>query len=142
MPSATAQGDPAGALSSLIRAVLDQPGMSTRRLSAESVDPETGQRPGATWLGDLARGEISRAPEPHVLRALAAGTGYSLFEVQAAAASQFLGFVPTEMSDLPDDVRAMVVLMSNADPSELPRARAVLEALISHRSEKSRSNDV
>ncbi len=106
-------------------------GATFREIAGRSVDPETGDSgPGLSWLNQLSKGTINRAPEPHILRALAVGLGVPRTRLQAAAAAQFLEYTSTELSDLPPDARAIVSHLSEVDPQELPRIRAVLEALI------------
>ncbi|MFE4397180.1 MULTISPECIES: hypothetical protein [Streptomycetaceae] len=132
----------APALTALVLAALDRPGMSLRRLAEASVDPETGDRISQTWLHDIAHDQVRRAPEPKFLRALAAGTGKPLVRVQQAAASQFLGYTATELSDLPEDARVIVGHLAGMDASELPQVRAVIEALLAKTDESSGKRDV
>ncbi|GAA1146083.1 hypothetical protein GCM10009664_12760 [Kitasatospora gansuensis] len=128
-------GDTGDALSRLVREALDRPGVTFRRLTESTVDPATGYRPGTTWLHKLVRNEVVRAPEPQVLRALAAGLGLPLLQVQRAAAAQYLDYVTTELTGLPADARAIVAHLAELDPADLPRVRAVIEALVAARAE-------
>ncbi|WP_405018357.1 hypothetical protein OHV05_16465 [Kitasatospora sp. NBC_00070] len=130
---ATVPGDTGDALSRLVREALDRPGVTFRRLTESTVDPATGYRPGTTWLHKLVRNEVVRAPEPQVLRALAAGLGLPLLQVQRAAAAQYLDYVTTELTGLPADARAIVAHLAELDPADLPRVRAVIEALVAAR---------
>ncbi len=139
---ASPTGGAVGALTRLVRDSLNQPGMSFRRFTEAAVDPETGYRPGTTWLHNLERGGVTRAPEPQVIRALAAGLNLPLTRVQQATAEQFLDYVGTELSGLPDDARLIVAHLADMDPAELPRALAVLEALIARKSQSSTDSDV
>ncbi|MBB4948201.1 hypothetical protein F4556_003736 [Kitasatospora gansuensis] len=132
---ATMSGDTGDALSRLVREALDRPGVTFRRLTESTVDPATGYRPGTTWLHKLVRNEVVRAPEPQVLRALAAGLGLPLLQVQRAAAAQYLDYVTTELTGLPADARAIVAHLAELDPADLPRVRAVIEALVAARAE-------
>ncbi|KQV15350.1 hypothetical protein ASC99_06995 [Kitasatospora sp. Root107] len=129
----TTPGDTGDALSRLVREALDRPGVTFRRLTEATVDPATGYRPGTTWLHKLVRNEVVRAPEPQVLRALAAGLGLPLLQVQRAAAAQYLDYVTTELTGLPADARAIVAHLAELDPADLPRVRAVIEALVAAR---------
>ncbi|WP_457029228.1 hypothetical protein [Kitasatospora sp. P5_F3] len=131
----TMPGDTGDALSRLVREALDRPGVTFRRLTEATVDPATGYRPGTTWLHKLVRNEVVRAPEPQVLRALAAGLGLPLIQVQRAAAAQYLDYVTTELTGLPADARAIVAHLAELDPADLPRVRAVIEALVAARTE-------
>ncbi|MFD4658000.1 hypothetical protein ACFWP2_20520 [Kitasatospora sp. NPDC058444] len=135
-------GGTGGALTALVRAVLDQPGMSFRRLAEAAVDPETGYRIGQTWLHKLTRGEVSRAPEPQVLRALAAGTSLPLTRVQQAAAEEFLGYTASELAGMPEDALVIVGHLADMDPTDLPQVRAVIEALLSKGDESSGKREV
>ncbi|MFJ9522014.1 hypothetical protein ACIRPK_27635 [Kitasatospora sp. NPDC101801] len=130
---ATVPGDTGDALSRLVREALDRPGVTFRRLTESTVDPATGYRPGTTWLHKLVRNEVVRAPEPQVLRALAAGLGLPVLQVQRAAAAQYLDYVTTELTGLPADARAIVAHLAELDPADLPRVRVVIEALVAAR---------
>ncbi|MFE7559638.1 hypothetical protein [Kitasatospora sp. NPDC057500] len=129
-----------GPLSALVSDALTR--MSFRELAEAAVDPESGYVPGLSYLNKLSKGKITRAPEPQVLRALATGIRLPLRQVQAAAAEEFLEYIPTELADLPPDVRAIVGHLADMDPTDLPRTRAVIEALIAAEDEKSRSRNV
>ncbi|MER5862069.1 hypothetical protein [Kitasatospora sp. NPDC002040] len=131
---ATTTGGADDALSRLVREALDRPGVTFRRLTESTVDPATGYRPGTTWLHKLVRNEVVRAPEPQVLRALAAGLGLPLLRVQQAAAAQYLDYVTTELTGLPADARAIVAHLAELDPADLPKVRAVIEAFVAGRS--------
>ncbi|MFD9064215.1 hypothetical protein ACFVZ3_22130 [Kitasatospora purpeofusca] len=131
-----------GALSELISSTIARPGMSYSRFAKLAVDPETGRNVGQTWLFDLTKGEVSRAPLPYMMRALAAGAGLPLERIQAAAAAQFLGYTATQLSDLPDDLQVIVGHLVGMDPTDLPRVRAVIEALSAHDVENSGQEEV
>ncbi|MDH6134631.1 hypothetical protein P3T37_004035 [Kitasatospora sp. MAA4] len=127
--SATEGGAASDALSRMVRAFLDEPGQSLRRLTEITIDPETGYTPGTTWLHKLGQNKVGRAPEPQALRALAAGLRRPLVEVQRAAAAQYLDYRATELSGYPDDVQAIVAHLTTLDPQDLPQVRAVIEKL-------------
>jgi hypothetical protein len=103
--------------------------MSYQALAAQSIDPETGERAGQTWLHKLVKGNVTRAPEARVLRALAVGLDLPLPEVQRAAAQQWLEYTSTELSELPEDVRVILGHLEGMTPDDLSRVRAVVEAL-------------
>ncbi|MFJ1708547.1 hypothetical protein [Kitasatospora sp. NPDC088346] len=117
------------ALTQMVRAALDRPGMSYQALAAVAIDPQTSEGVGATWLHKLVKGNVARAPEARVLRALAAGLKLPLPEVQRAAAEQWLQYTSTELSGLPEDVRVILGHLEGMAPDDLSRARAVIEAL-------------
>ncbi|SOB83162.1 hypothetical protein [Streptomyces sp. 1331.2] len=117
------------ALTQMVRAALDRPGMSYQTLAAIAIDPQSGEGVGATWLHKLVKGNVARAPEARVLRALAAGLKLPLSEVQRAAAEQWLQYTSTELSGLPEDVRVILGHLEGMAPEDLSRARAVIEAL-------------
>ncbi|WP_052707463.1 hypothetical protein [Streptomyces rubellomurinus] len=135
-------GPPTDALTALVRQAASQPGASLRGLARLTIDPETGYKIGQTWLHELIHGNISRAPEPKFLRALAAGIGLPLARVQQAAAAQFLEYTATELSDLPEDAKVIVGHLAGMDPSELPQVRAVVEALLAKKGENSSNPEV
>lgn len=134
MSKGTAGSD---ALTHMVRAALDQPDMSYQSLAAQSVDPETGEHAGQTWLHKLVQGNVTRAPEARVLRALAVGLKRPLPEVQRAAAEQWLQYTSTELSGLPEDVRVILGHLEGMEPAELSRVRAVVEALSAKSNESS-----
>ncbi|MDH6123416.1 hypothetical protein [Kitasatospora sp. GP82] len=134
MSNGTAGSD---ALTQLVRAALDQPGMSYQVLSDASIDPETGAKVGGTWLHKLVKGNVVRAPEPRVLRGLAVGLRRPLPEVKRAAAEQWLQYTNTELSGLPEDVRVILGHLEGMTPGDVSRARAVIEALSSRLNESS-----
>ncbi|MFB7905209.1 hypothetical protein ACFC1T_02105 [Kitasatospora sp. NPDC056076] len=134
MSNGTAGSD---ALTQMVRAALDRPDMSYQALSTAAVDPESGERVSTTWLHKLVQGNVVRAPEVRVLRALAAALRVPLLEVQRAAAEQWLQYTSTELSGLPEDVRAILGHLSGMKPGDLSKARAVIEALSTKSNESS-----
>ncbi|MFF0295590.1 hypothetical protein ACFYS8_13235 [Kitasatospora sp. NPDC004615] len=142
MANSTSGGDPRPTpLTDILNEALAG-GTTFREIAKQSIDPETGNGPGLSWLNDLAKGKVNRAPEPHTLRALAVGLRLPRTQVQAAAAEQFLEYTSSELSDLPPDARAIVSHLAEVNPHELPRIRAVLEALIAQSDAKSEPRDV
>jgi len=71
---------------------MHEQGLSYRRMSVRAIDPETGQRLGFQWLGKLAAGGLSKAPDPWQLRALAAALGVPGEVVKGLAARQWLEY--------------------------------------------------
>lgn len=65
--------------------------LSFEELSEISVDEETGYRPSGSHLWKIAKGEDIK-PSPKLMRAIAAGLGYPVERIQAAAARQYLGW--------------------------------------------------
>jgi hypothetical protein len=79
----------------LVRFVQDtmhEQGLSLRRMSVRAIDPENGHRLGFQWLGKLAAGGLSKAPDPWQLRALAAALGVPGEVVKGLAARQWLEY--------------------------------------------------
>lgn len=60
-------------------------------LSEVSVDPQSGYRPAGSYLWKISKGQDVKI-NPSLIRAIAAGLGYPLERVQAAAARQYLGW--------------------------------------------------
>ncbi|MFE2352243.1 hypothetical protein [Kitasatospora cineracea] len=129
-------------LTDLLNSARREGGLSFRQIAARSIDPRTGEGPKLSWLNDLSKNALNRAPEAHMLRALSVGLGYPLVQVQAAAAEQFLEYTSDELSGLPEDARAIVTSLAGVAPAELPRIRAVLQTLIEQSSPKNELNDV
>ncbi|WP_051966899.1 helix-turn-helix domain-containing protein [Kitasatospora mediocidica] len=126
MSNGTASSD---ALTQMVRAALEQQGLSYQAAADRAIDPEGGEAISASTVHKLATGKMTRAPEARVLRALAAGFGLPLPKVQRAAAEQWLQYTGSEMSGLPEDVRVILGHLEGMEPAELSRARAVIEAL-------------
>lgn len=61
-------------LSDYVQSYLDRTGLSQRAFGEQCRDPETGQSLNHTYVGDLVKLRVPRAPEMWRLRALAAGT--------------------------------------------------------------------
>ncbi|GAA2137904.1 hypothetical protein GCM10009760_18800 [Kitasatospora kazusensis] len=125
------------ALTQMVRSALDRQDMTYQALAALCVDPETSEHVGQTWLHKLVKGNVTRAPEARVLRALAVGLGLPLPQVQRAAAAQWLEYTSAELSELPEDMRAIIGHLEGMQPEDLSRARAVIEALSSRLNESS-----
>lgn len=75
-------------------------GLSLREMEMRSVDPESGERAKFGWLSKVERGESVDPPKEERLRAIAAGYGLPLKELQRAAARQFFGYDPAADSQV------------------------------------------
>lgn len=67
-------------------------GLGYERLAARCVDPESGEQAvKSSWLHRLATGKTTEAPDPEMLRGMAAGLGVPVGELQDAASAQYFG---------------------------------------------------
>lgn len=67
-------------------------GIGYERLAARCIDPESGEQTvKSSWLHRLATGKTTEAPDPEMLRGMAAGLGVPVGELQDAASAQYFG---------------------------------------------------
>lgn len=67
-------------------------GIGYEKLAARCIDPESGdQTVKSSWLHRLATGKTTEAPDPEMLRGMAAGLGVPVGELQDAASAQYFG---------------------------------------------------
>ncbi|MFI8535312.1 hypothetical protein ACIGMX_34345 [Streptomyces aquilus] len=121
-------------LSDLVHDRMAELGLSYRRLEELCVDPEADPADAVTaeplWkrgtLENLVKRRKIQPPDFPRLRALHAGLGVPLAQVQAAAGSQFLG-IDTVWS--PDGkVRALVPGYAEMDDEDQAKVHALMEA--------------
>jgi hypothetical protein len=85
-------------LSQYVQLHMRTTGLSRRRLADKAIDPETGETLGFQWIDRLANNQLSRAPSPKQLRALAAALGADPDIIKGLAARQWLDFEPVQLS--------------------------------------------
>lgn len=119
-------------LSDLVRARMDELGLSYRRLEELCRDPEASpDTPAAEplWargtLENLAKRRRVRVPDFPRIRALAAGLQLPLGDIQAAVGSQFLGIDTVWSAD--GQVRAMVPGYATMGPEDQAKVHALME---------------
>jgi hypothetical protein len=81
---------PRSPLARLVSEAMAERSLSLRSFTDLAIDPDTGYRMSHTLANRIRTGRSFR-PTPQLMRAIAAGTGRPMREVQAAAAVQFLG---------------------------------------------------
>ncbi|MGR7002767.1 hypothetical protein ACU686_44435 [Yinghuangia aomiensis] len=78
-------------------------------------------------MHSLVQTPPANPPREWQLRALAAGLGKPADIVKRAAAAQWLGYVATDLSRYPDDVRVIVAHLGDLDDDEIARIRRLVE---------------
>jgi hypothetical protein len=98
-------------LRDMIKAVKDS-GLTYEQIAAKAIDPQTGKRTAGSFLNSIVLGNVNRLPEPHNLRAIAAGLGVPYERVRVAAIAQWLppedGAAGT-VDDIPPERRAQLM---------------------------------
>lgn len=112
-------------LSRLVRQVNDE-GTSYQKMADQAE--AAGYAVSKPYLQKLATNSVAKAPDPDMLRGIAAGTRRPLTVVQRAAAVQFLDYRATELSGYDDDVRVIVAHLAGMPKGELKRWRRMIEA--------------
>lgn len=80
-------------LAKLVTEAMTKRELSLRAFADLAVDPDTGYRMSHSLANRIRTGRGFK-PTPQLMRAIAAGTGRPMREVQEAAAAQFLGTEP------------------------------------------------
>lgn len=116
-------------LSDLVRQRMAELGQSFRTLEAACIDPED-PAAGPLWkrttIDCLSKGQRIKAPEFPQLRALAAGLGLPLGQIQEAAGAQFFGIDTVWSAD--GKVRALVEGFREMDAEDQAKVLAIMEA--------------
>lgn len=118
---------PAGALSRLILAALDE-GLSYQQLASRAVDPKTSATVSKQYLQKLAKTPPASPPTPVQLRAIAVALRKSERRVKEAAAEQWLEYEALELSGYDEDVRIIVGHLAGKSKAEIKQWRAMMEA--------------
>ncbi|MEV6313404.1 hypothetical protein AB0M10_33050 [Streptomyces sp. NPDC051840] len=122
--------DQTDALTRLVQEhVGDGRDLTIRAFAQRAVDPETGTSVSKSTAGNLVQGHTIKIT-PEVLRAVAAGLGVPLADVQAAAMAQYLGVVVDDPFDTPpgdDDVVVRVAHRPDQGADDMPTVRAFVE---------------
>lgn len=117
------------ALTRLMREYVGEGRPLTQRAFAErAIDPKTGTTISKSTAGNLVTGSRIKIT-PEVLRAIAAGLGRPLAEVQAAVLAQYLGIVvddPFDTDPGDDDVVVRVAHEPGKTADDMPALRAWL----------------
>ncbi|MDT0270295.1 helix-turn-helix transcriptional regulator [Streptomyces sp. DSM 44915] len=103
-------------LSDLVRDRRAALGISLAALEKRAVDPESGDGLKRSWLHRLETGEPVIPPQLPQLRALAAGLGAPLEQLQDAAAAQFFGIDAVYPAS--GDARALVERAERLTPDQ------------------------
>jgi hypothetical protein len=116
-------------LSDLVRARIEELGISVRSLADAAIDPENPEGE-PLWkrgtLDNLLKGNVVKAPTLPQLRALAAGLRLPLGRVQEAAGAQWFG-IDTVWSE-GAEVRALVHDFAGMTPEDQARVRAIIRS--------------
>lgn len=80
------------------------------------------------YFQKLAAGNVTTAPDPERLHAIAVGLQVPLNVVKRAAALQYLDYRATELSGYDEEVRIIVAHLAGKTRTELRRWRAMIEA--------------
>jgi hypothetical protein len=80
------------------------------------------------YFQKLAAGNVSTAPDPKRLLAIAAGIQVPPNVVKRAAALQYLNYQATELAGYDEEVRIIVAHLAGKSRPELRRWRAMIEA--------------
>jgi hypothetical protein len=122
--------DQTDALTRLVQEhVGDGRALTIRAFAQRAVDPETGTTVSKSTAGNLVLGHSIKIT-PEVLRAIAAGLGVPLADVQAAAMAQYVGIVVTDPFDTPpgdDDAVVRVAHEPRRTDGDMPTVRAFVE---------------
>lgn len=124
-PTTTESGSGIGALSRLVRDVQIG-GVSFQQMSDRAKGQ--GYQISKPYFQKLAADNVTTAPDPERLQAIAAGLRLPLTIVKRAAAIQYLDYRGTELSGYDDEVRIIVAHLAGKTPGELRRWRAMIEA--------------
>lgn len=121
---------PLGPLSAMVKAVLDEPGMSTRILAARTYDEAKGKEivTKDTW-SKIQRGVLPGAPTAEELEWMARAIHRPVDVLREAAAIQYLGYRPVHLSGYDDDTRRIIVQTVALPPGERRKVRVWLETL-------------
>lgn len=124
--AAPAQALP-GKLSEMVAAV-QRAGTSYAKMAADSVGPNGERGMSKAWFQRLATGGLLTAPKAEELEAVARGIKRPVRLVQAAAASQWIGWESVELSGYDEDMRHIIIRAAAMDPRERKRLRVMLDA--------------
>ncbi|MFD6531542.1 hypothetical protein [Streptomyces sp. NPDC060184] len=103
--------------------------LTIRAFAQQAVDPETGTTVSKSTAGNLVTGHRIKIT-PEVLRAIAAGLGVPVADVQAAAMAQYVGVVVDDPFGVPpgdDDAVVRVAHSSRRQGEDMPTVRAFVE---------------
>ena len=115
-------------LTDLLRTRRADLGLAYERLGQRCVDPETGTRVSGSWLHRLETGLPVNAPTLEQLRAIAAGLGLPLANLQDAAGAQFLGIVAVHPEVSPS-ARILLLHAEGLSPDDLETLVDIAESL-------------
>lgn len=114
-------------LSRLVRDANDN-GFSYQQIADRAgTDVETGERLTKAYVHGLAKTPPANPPREWQLRLLAVGLGVPEAVVKRAAAAQWLGYTPAELSGYDDNVRVIVAHLGDLDSEEVARIRRLVE---------------
>lgn len=120
-------------LTALTRLVQEHVGdgrpMTIRAFAELAIDPETGISISKSTVGNLVQGHTIKIT-PAVLRAVAAGLGLPLVDVQLAATQQYVGLLLDDPFDTPSGDTDAVVRVAHKPgqkASDMPATRKFVE---------------
>lgn len=119
-----------GPLSTMVKELLDEPGMSMRLLASRTYDEEQGREilPKDFW-SDMKRGVLPRPPTREQIEWMARAMRERQQIISEAAAEQFFGYRPVHLSGYDDDTRRIIVQAVAMPPAERRRVRTWIEGL-------------
>lgn len=103
-------------------------GIGYERLAARCIDPESGEQTvKSSWLHRLATGKTTEAPDPEMLRGMAAGLGVPVGELQDAASAQYFG--ASKVFSESAQARAFLEDADRLTPAQREAIRALMRSL-------------
>jgi hypothetical protein len=114
----------------MVQELLDTPGVTTRSLAAATYDESLGREVlNKDFWSRMGRGLVPRAPLASELELMAHAMRERISIVKAAAAAQYLNYMPVHLSGYGDDMRRIIIETGAMDPDEQRRVRIWLETL-------------
>lgn len=125
----------------LLRARRAELGYSLRDMESRSIDPESGEQAKFGWLSKVELGKSVDPPKENRLRAIAAGYGLPLKELQRAASVQFFGYDPAADATVvwSGDLTTRLIVARAEEMSEEERRQfaAIAETFARRRAQRS-----
>lgn len=124
----------------LLRARRAELGYSLCDMESRSVDPESGEQAKFGWLSKVELGKSVDPPKENRLKAIAAGYGLPLKELQRAASVQFFGYDPAADSTVvwSGDLTTRLIVARAEEMSEEERRQfaAIAETFARRRAQR------
>lgn len=118
-----------GPLSAMVKALLDEPGITLRSLAAATLDEETGKEVLNKDFWARVAGGVQPKLTATQIRWMAVAMRRPVGVIQAAASKEYFDFEPAHLSGYDDDMRRIVIQAGAMDPEGRRKVRAWLESL-------------